>query len=156
MTDSKGTNHPLTNPSPPPAQIANQKSLAKQSLPPQFAELVNLTDHPFIQAITDVLSPQAVFYQGRVVLVGDALAGFRPHTAGSTSQAAFHALKLFEYLGGNEQDGNSRETRGGGRWDWEGYEKEVLEYARRGVEHGIELGNRSQFQEHRGYSFRGG
>jgi 2-polyprenyl-6-methoxyphenol hydroxylase-like FAD-dependent oxidoreductase len=156
MTDSKGTLHPWTNLSPPPAEIAHQKSLAKQSLPPQFAELVNLTDHPFIQAITDVLSPQAVFYQGRVVLVGDALAGFRPHTAGSTSQAAFHALKLFEYLGGNERDGKSRETRGAGRWDWEGYEREVLEYARRGVEHGIELGNRSQFQEHRGYSFGGG
>jgi len=144
MTDSKGTVHPWTNPHPPPTLISSQKSYAKSRLPPQFAELVSLTEKPFIQAITDVLSPQAVFYDGKVVLVGDALAGFRPHTAGSTSQAAFHALKLSEYFGRAEE---------GGRVDWRGFESEVLEYARNRVEHGIQLGTRSQFKEHRMVEF---
>lgn len=67
--------------------------------------------------------------------MGDAVAGFRPHTAGSTSQAAFHALRLGEYLQTDDVD-------------WQGYQKEVLDYAKKGVEHGIKLGNRSQFQKH--------
>lgn len=78
--------------------------------------------------------------------MGDALAGFRPHTAGSTSQAAFHALKLYEYL---SKAGDKGEV------DWRGFESEVLEYAKNGVEHGIQLGTRSQFKEHRMITFEG-
>lgn len=146
MTDTKGTVHPWTNPHPPPTLITQQKSHAKSTLPPQFAELVSLTEKPFIQAVTDVLSPQSVFYNGKVVLVGDALAGFRPHTAGSTSQAAFHALELYEYLRRAEREGGEGD---GGEVDWRGFENVVLEYAKKGVEHGIQLGTRSQFKEHR-------
>jgi 2-polyprenyl-6-methoxyphenol hydroxylase-like FAD-dependent oxidoreductase len=136
MTDAQGTVHPWTNQHPPQKLIQDQKAYAKKNLPPQFAELVELTEKPFIQAITDVISPQAVFHDGHVVLVGDAVAGFRPHTAASTSQAAFHALKLNEYL---------RQ----GQVDWTSYEDEIMHYARNGVEHGKKLGNRSQFQKHR-------
>jgi hypothetical protein len=63
----------------------------------------------------------------------ESVAGFRPHTAASTSQAAFHALKLNEYL---------RQ----GQVDWPSFEDEIMKYARNGVEHGKKLGNRSQFQ----------
>jgi len=91
-----------------------------------------LTEKPFVQAITDVLSRQTVFYDGRVVFVGDAVAGFRPHTAASTSQAAFHALKLNDYL--------RRE-----KVDWKAFEREVRQFAVNGVRHGIQLGNRIQF-----------
>ena len=132
MTDTNGKTHPWTNQHPPKELIAKQKTYAKKILPPQFAELVDLTDKPFIQAITDVSSPRSVFYDGRLILVGDALAGFRPHTAASTSQAAFHALTLNKYLQSDEID-------------WNEYERTVLEYAENGVRHGVQMGNRSQF-----------
>jgi len=48
-----------------------------------------------VQAITDVTSPQPLYMNDKVVLIGDALAGFRPHTVASTSQAAFD---VSEYL----------------------------------------------------------
>jgi hypothetical protein len=140
MTDTEGTVHPWTNQHPPPQTIEDQKAYAKKVLPPQFAELVELTAKPFIQAITDVYSPHTVFHDGALVLMGDAVAGFRPHTAGSTSQATFHALKLDQYLRGENID-------------WKRFEREVGQYARQGVQHGIELGNRSQFKEHRRFLF---
>ena len=37
---------------------------------------------------------------GKVLLIGDALAGFRPHTVASTSQAAFDAMVLADYVAG--------------------------------------------------------
>ena len=136
MRDVSGEIHQWTNQHPSDELIQNQKSCAKKILPPQFAELVELTERPFIQAITDVFSPQTVFYDGRVVLVGDAVAGFRPHTAASTSQAAFHALELDKYLRAEN-------------FDWKGFEMDVKRYAEYGVRHGIQLGNQSQFQKHR-------
>ena len=135
MTDTNGETHPWTNQHPPKELIEKQKAYAKRILPPQFAELVDLTEKPFIQAITDVSSPRSVFYDGRLILVGDALAGFRPHTAASTSQAAFHALNLNQYLRSEDID-------------WDEYERRVLEYAENGVHHGIQMGNRSQFGRH--------
>ena len=135
MTDTNGETHLWTNQHVPKELIEKQKAHAKKILPPQFAELVELTEKPFIQAITDVYSRRSVFYDGRLILVGDALAGFRPHTAASTSQAAFHALLLNQYLRSDEID-------------WDGFERRVLEYAENGVQHGIQMGNRSQFGKH--------
>jgi len=67
-------------------------------------------------------------------LVGDAVAGFRPHTAASTSQAAFHAMRLPRVFEG----GSRREE----------YEEEVVGYATRHQKSGVELGDRSQFGDH--------
>jgi len=53
----------------------------------------NKSKNPFVQAITDVSSPRPLYMNDKVVLVGDALAGFRPHTVASTSQAAFDVSK---------------------------------------------------------------
>ena len=116
----------------------SQKKYARGNLPPQFAELVDKTHSPFVQAVTDVIAPQACHYDGRVILVGDALAGFRPHTVASTSQAAFHASQLWEHMK---------------CWDeWVKkmslYEETVMEFARHGVQHGQKLGYRSQFGHH--------
>jgi len=113
---------------------ARQKQEAKDILPPQFAELVDKTIHPFVQAITDNISPSNEFFDGKLLLVGDSLAGFRPHTAASTSQAAFDASTLGEWLGGeiSKDEYNSR----------------VMEYAAENQRHGVELGERSQFGKH--------
>ncbi|UJR17254.1 hypothetical protein I4U23_004149 [Adineta vaga] len=141
LTDCNGRKHRWTVPRDKiqPKIWESLKQYANDHLPPQFIELVNLTRSPFVQAISDVLSSQATYYDGRVVFVGDALAGFRPHTAGATSQAAFHALKLWETMK---------------NWDdWiknkNSYENIVMEFARHGIQHGQKLGNASQFGHHK-------
>ena len=68
-----------------------QKEFAVQTLPAPFAELVGSTEMPFIQSITDVLASKITGFGGKLLLAGDAVAGFRPHTAASTNQAAYHA-----------------------------------------------------------------
>lgn len=72
----------------------HQKEIALQALPPMIADLVRKTDQPFTQTINDVRSPCASFFDGKLLLVGDALAGFRPHAPASTEQAALDALLL--------------------------------------------------------------
>jgi hypothetical protein len=102
MTDTDGLKHHLTLPTSwkmRPEVWERQKDLAMQALPPQFAELVTKTSMPFVQAITDLPTPEdgtpvGRLLNGKATLVGDALSGFRPRTAASTSRAAFHALQL--------------------------------------------------------------
>ena len=102
MTATDGVKHHLTLPTGGkmrPEVWERQKDLARQALPPQFAELVTKTTMPFVQAITDLPPPEDGTPVGRrlngnATLVGNALSGFRPHTAASMSQAAFHALQL--------------------------------------------------------------
>lgn len=144
MTDRTGKRHHITL---PPGGIQEsvwqrQKESANEVLPPQFSELVNKTKVPFIQAITDVISPAAIVPQDdRVLLIGDALAGFRPHTAASTNQAAMNAMELAEALdkiiGGRNRD----ETLN--MW-----QESVLTYAKSMQKHGVQIGNRSQFGIH--------
>lgn len=144
MTDKDGQRHHITL---PPGGIKDavwqrQKEVAKEVLPPQFAELVMKTEVPFVQAITDVLSPRAVLQSdSRVVLVGDALAGLRPHTAASTNQAALDAMELAAAIGKIIEGADRDEVISG-------WEERVMEYARTMQKHGVDMGNRSQFGEH--------
>ncbi|KAI5209506.1 FAD/NAD(P)-binding domain-containing protein [Aureobasidium subglaciale] len=136
MTGEDGSRHRVTL---PPDQMKDetwvkQKQDAKGILPAQFAELVNKTTHPFVQAITDNISPTNQCCDGRLYLVGDALAGFRPHTAASTSQAAFDASTLGEWLEG--------------KIDSKVYSERIMRHAMDGQKHGVELGERSQFGRH--------
>lgn len=141
MTDVDGQQHRFTVPTGGKMKqevLENAKRRAKDQLPSQFAELVLKTSSPFVQAITDLPPPDDVqvarLLNGKAVLVGDALSGFRPHTAASTSQAAFHALLLEQVFSG--------------RMSREEYEKEVLDFARSWQRRGVLLGQRSQFGEH--------
>jgi 2-polyprenyl-6-methoxyphenol hydroxylase-like FAD-dependent oxidoreductase len=136
MTDTDGNYHHVTLPVDGMRKEVWEelKRFATRVLPSQFAELVNKTTHPFVQAITDNISPRNDFYDGRVLLVGDALAGFRPHTAASTGQAAFDALTLAEFLDG--------------KIDRKEYGSRVLDYAKEVQRRGIVLGERSQFGRH--------
>ncbi|RCI07622.1 hypothetical protein L249_1676 [Ophiocordyceps polyrhachis-furcata BCC 54312] len=68
--------------------------------PAPFLEVMTKIRRPFVQVITDFCSPRASFEQGRLLLVGDALSLFRPHTAFSGTQAAFHALMVEKYVSG--------------------------------------------------------
>lgn len=141
MTDVHGKKHHITL---PPGGInlgvwELQKKRAKEMLPPQFAEVVRGTEVPFVQAITDVIAPAAVLEGGRVLLLGDALAGFRPHTAASTNQAALDAMAL---------DGAVERLLGGKMEALEEWEAEVMRYAVEMQRRGVEMGDKSQFGEH--------
>ncbi|KAF1364495.1 FAD/NAD(P)-binding domain-containing protein [Lizonia empirigonia] len=144
ITDKDGKRHHITL---PPGGIQEgvwnrQKKIAREVLPPQFAELVERTEVPFIQAITDVVSPAAVLpSDSRVLLIGDALAGFRPHTAASTNPAAMDAMELAKAINEIVDGADSEETL-------KSWEEHVLEYAKSMQKHGVEIGNRSQFGIH--------
>lgn len=136
MTDVEGKRHGLTLPvgKMQPQVWEKQKAHAAEVLPPQFAEAVEKTQQPFIQAITDVVPSKNHFMDGKVLIVGDALAGFRPHTAASTSQAAYDALMIGEWMNGNI--------------DQKEYESRVMDFATRLQHQGVMLGERSQFGRH--------
>ncbi|KAK4248921.1 hypothetical protein C7999DRAFT_30610 [Corynascus novoguineensis] len=132
LTDRHGRRHRITVPPglTDPGAWARQCDIARERLPPQFAELVCKAQRPFVQAVTDVISPTNEFLNGRVVLIGDALAGFRPHTVASTSQAAFDAMLYADYVAGRV-----------GRDEWK---RKTLGYARFVHKRGVDMGQRSQ------------
>ncbi|KAH7076006.1 monooxygenase [Paraphoma chrysanthemicola] len=135
MTDIDGNYHRITMPpgKTDPQAWKKQRKIAKDVLPPQFAELVCTTKKPFVQAITDVLSPTNEFLSGRVILIGDALSGFRPHTVASTSQACFDAMILADMIEGKVS-----------RKEWK---RETLGYARTIQRRGVDMGERSQHDD---------
>ncbi|KAB5585048.1 monooxygenase [Coniochaeta sp. 2T2.1] len=134
MTDAEGRRHRITVPpgTVDPKAWKRQQELAVKHLPSQFAELVSKAKSPFVQAVTDVLSPENEFLDGRVVLIGDALAGFRPHTVASTSQAAFDAMIYADYVAGEVP--------------WDIWKRRTMGYARFIHKRGVDMGNRSQHQ----------
>lgn len=71
-----------------------QKAYAAQLLTPPFLELVHKTTHPFIATVNDCAAPQASFFDGRLLLVGEALTLLRPHTGMSFNHAAVSCLLL--------------------------------------------------------------
>ena len=102
MTDKDGKRRRITI---PPGMIdwsawEMLKNKASDRLPPQMAEMAHKTRNPFVQCITDVISPKNLYMRDKLALVGDALAGFRPHTVASTSQAAFDVMALVDWLDG--------------------------------------------------------
>lgn len=135
MTDIEGQYHRITMPpgKTDPKAWEKQRKIAREKLPPQFAEIVCGTKKPFVQAITDVVSPTNEFMKGRVILIGDALAGFRPHTVASTSQACFDAMILADMIEGKVS-----------RYEWK---KQTLGYARTIQKRGVDMGERSQHQD---------
>ncbi len=64
-------------------------------------EVLRLIKRPFIQSITDFVAPGAVLHGGKILLVGDALSLYRPHTASSTNQIGYQCLALEQYLQGH-------------------------------------------------------
>ncbi|KAF2963297.1 hypothetical protein GQX73_g10272 [Xylaria multiplex] len=117
MTDREGRRRAITM---PPGMTdarawEKQRALARARLPPQFAEIVTNTG------------------VGKVVLIGDALAGFRPHTVASTSQAAFDAMIFADYVEGKV----SRE-------EWK---RQTLGFARYIQKRGVDMGEHSQHMD---------
>jgi 2-polyprenyl-6-methoxyphenol hydroxylase-like FAD-dependent oxidoreductase len=59
-----------------------------------FAEVISMCKKPFVTKVNDALTDKAIFFDGHLVLVGDALATYRPHLALATEQVAGHCLDL--------------------------------------------------------------
>ena len=102
MTDSDGHHHHNTL---PPGKMrsdiwSKQKTYAESALARPFAELVSKTTEPFISSVSDAITHRASFFDGKLLLVGDALTLFRPHVALSANQAAVDCLQLEKTLSG--------------------------------------------------------
>ena len=72
--------------------VAEVKARAVADLPPAAAELITLTEQPYIQPVLDIAVPQMAF--GRVALLGDAAFAARPHAAAGQAKAAADAWAL--------------------------------------------------------------
>lgn len=123
----------------PPGQVSTevigaQQDIARRVLCPQFLELWQATQEPFLQPIVDLAVPRMV--QGRAALVGDAAFIPRPHTAASTSKAAANAIALGNALATHRGDIG----RALAHW-----EPAQLNLGRQLEARGQLLGNRSQF-----------
>lgn len=100
MTDVDGHFHRSTL---PPGKMredvwTRQRAYGDRVLAPPFKELVNNITQPFITAISDYAAPQASYFDGKLLLVGDALSLFRPHVGSSTNQCAMNCLLLEKVL----------------------------------------------------------
>ncbi|KAI1855612.1 hypothetical protein JX266_000477 [Neoarthrinium moseri] len=135
MTDKHGKRRLITMPPgmTDPNAWEKQRQVARERLPQPFAEIVCGTKTPFVQAVTDVISPTNEYLNGKVVLIGDSLAGFRPHTVASTSQAAFDAMIFADYIEGKVSK--------------EKWKKETMGFARYIQKRGVDMGNRSQHED---------
>lgn len=61
-----------------------------------YAELFRATAGPFVTKVTDTMSDESLFCDGRVVLAGDAYAAMRPHLAAATDHAAWQCLSMMD------------------------------------------------------------
>ena len=98
VTDASGKIWPEGIP-PPLIQahhLAEARALATQVLAPQFAEMIEKTEHLFFQPVFDLESQQLAF--GRIALLGDAAFVARPHVGMGVTKAAEDARSLVQAL----------------------------------------------------------
>ncbi|KAH7396874.1 hypothetical protein DE146DRAFT_657993 [Phaeosphaeria sp. MPI-PUGE-AT-0046c] len=102
MTDMAGRQHRVTVPrdAVSTAAWASRVLRARKVLPSPWQEMVVTSESPFVTAITGFESEKAVFFEGKLLLAGDALTQFRPHLGSSCNLPALQALKLIDVLAG--------------------------------------------------------
>lgn len=151
MTDCDGRRRRITI---PPGKISPEawdllKSKAEGRLPPQMAEMVEKSQAPFVQCITDVISPKNLYMSDKLVFIGDALAGFRPHTVASTSQAAFDVMGLVDWLDGkiSRDEYVSQTMRYARLYVWLCMASRSTADEIRIQQRGVYIGDRSQFED---------
>lgn len=99
LLDVDGIAHPLSIPPHKirPEVTAALRQDARRLLAPQFAEVVERTAQPFIQAIQDLAAPRMVLGR-RTVILGDAAFVARPHVGMGVTKAAADAQALASAL----------------------------------------------------------
>ena len=98
LTDAGGEHFPLGI-SPhrvAPQHVAAMRVDAHRLLAPQFAEILDKTELPFLQPIYDLASQRLAF--DRVALMGDAAFVARPHVGMGVTKAAEDAMALSDCL----------------------------------------------------------
>jgi 2-polyprenyl-6-methoxyphenol hydroxylase-like FAD-dependent oxidoreductase len=98
LTDDDGHYYPLGI---PPLKvswkhIAHMRKVAQEILAPQYAEILEKTAAPFLQAIYDVRSEEIVF--GRIALMGDAAFVGRPHVGMGVTKAGDEAMAIAKHI----------------------------------------------------------
>lgn len=98
LTDDDGHHYPTGI---PPLKvswkhIAQMRKVAQEILAPQYAEILEKTAAPFLQAIYDVRSEQIVF--GRIALMGDAAFVGRPHVGMGVTKAGDEAMVIAKHI----------------------------------------------------------
>jgi 2-polyprenyl-6-methoxyphenol hydroxylase-like FAD-dependent oxidoreductase len=102
VTDASGKIWPDGIP-PPLIQahhLAHARTAARQVLAPQFAEMIEKTEHLFFQPVFDLESNQLAF--GRIALLGDAAFVARPHVGMGVTKAAEDARSLVRELAAHD------------------------------------------------------
>lgn len=100
---------------------------ARHRLPPQLAEVVAMEPRPFLQGVLDYVAPRLI--RDRSLLLGDAAAMVRPHTAMGAAKAAGDALALARALHSSSVDDALVS-----------YSEQRLSVARRIAQYGVRLG----------------
>jgi 2-polyprenyl-6-methoxyphenol hydroxylase-like FAD-dependent oxidoreductase len=98
LTDDDGHYYPTGIPPLKVSQkhIAHMREVAKKILAPQYAEILEKTAAPFLQAIYDVRSEQIVF--DRIALMGDAAFVGRPHVGMGVTKAGDEAIAIAKHI----------------------------------------------------------
>jgi 2-polyprenyl-6-methoxyphenol hydroxylase-like FAD-dependent oxidoreductase len=126
----------------PKELVRQQQGIASKTLPSVYSDLVEMTEEPFIQAITDLSSPQMYFPELSTVIMGDAAFGVRPHTAAATAKAAQDASNLEVAI-------KQWRHNGGDLCHWlKKWERSQINLGNDLVQYGKYLGNKSQFGDH--------
>ncbi|GJD51942.1 2,6-dihydroxypyridine 3-monooxygenase [Methylobacterium crusticola] len=105
LTGTDGVTHALSIPPNRirPEVVAALRRDARRLLAPPFAEVVERTPQPFIQAIQDLEAPRMVLGP-RTVILGDAAFVARPHVGMGVTKAAGDAQALADALAANPGD----------------------------------------------------
>jgi hypothetical protein len=98
FTDTNGKMHTSTLPQGlvKPDLWTRQKDRYLEQMIPPFAEIIDKTPQPFISKVTDLdgTDHPSSFFDGRLVLVGDAYNAFRSHLGMASEQAARHCWQM--------------------------------------------------------------
>jgi 2,6-dihydroxypyridine 3-monooxygenase len=137
MTDRDGARREVTLPpgAAREAHLRELRAVAADQLAPQLAEVVERTEHPFVQVISDIEVERMAF--GRVCLLGDAAFALRPHAAAGTAKAAADAWALAEALAASGGDLAAALPR---------WERQQLAVGRAVLQRTRRNGDRSQFE----------
>lgn len=103
FTDVHGKVHPNTVSQGlvQPELWADMKSRFLSQMLAPLAEVVDKTPRPFVTKVCEAQCSQASFYDGRVVLVGDAFTALRSHLGMASEQAATHCVQMDEVWRGD-------------------------------------------------------
>ncbi|KAJ4378191.1 hypothetical protein N0V83_001025 [Neocucurbitaria cava] len=102
MTDSNGKQHNVTMPAGilRPEAWEAQLSRRKGKLPPLWYNIFTKSDLPLLTAIHSFDNSKANFFEGKLLLAGEAYTQIRPHLGASCDIAALQALTLAKVLHG--------------------------------------------------------